>query len=51
MNYFLNFFFRTSTINKFVTDFIKNVFLGQVHFNIQESIEKATKSKFSVVLQ
>lgn len=42
-NFFL--FYRTSSLQSFVTEFIQNIFLGQVHATVSSSIAAATKGK------
>ena len=32
-------------VQVFITEFIKNIYLGQVMYNIQSSIDSATKGK------
>lgn len=38
-------FYRTSSLQSFVTEFIQNIFLGQVHATVSSSIAAATKGK------
>ena len=44
------FIFSTSSLQAFITEFIKNIFLGQVHHQIQNSIDTATKGQYAFQL-
>ena len=44
------FYFRTSTLYAIIEKFIRDNYLGQVIYNIQNNIDMATKGEYSLIL-